>query len=288
MFGDDQLLEFVLERAGLGLGRADDRDEAGQDLDHVGVAAEPAGAVLQVGVELLRVGQRLLRGEHRFGVPGGELAAVVGRTGLHEQRPSLRRARDVERPADPEVLPGEVHRVDPGRVGVDTRGLVADLGTVLPAVPQPDGHVDELGRAPVALPVAGGVVKTEVLRGRLGRGRDDVPAGPAAADVIERGEPAGEVVRVVVGGGRGGDQPDPAGHPGQRGEQDGRLERAARTVFRVAPQRRAVGQEDRVEGAAFGAFAPGWSSARGRGSRTGRFPAAARPPHDARSPSGTR
>ena len=200
-----------------------------------------SGAVLQVGVELLRVGQRLLRGEHRLGVPGGELAAVLGRAGLDQQRPPLRRARDVERPADAEVLAGEVDRVDPGRVRVAAGGLVTDLRAVLPAVPQRHGHVDELGRALVALPVAGDLVEAEVLRGRLGGGGDDVPARPAAADVIERGEPAGQVERVVVGRGRGGDQPDVAGHPGQRGEQQGRLERAARAVRGVAPQRRGVG-----------------------------------------------
>jgi hypothetical protein len=142
--------------------------------------------------------------------------------------------------------------MDAAVVGVDTRRLVADLRAVLPAVPEPDRHVGELRGPPVALPVRRVVVEPEVQRGvSPGRG-DDVPAGPATADVVQRGEPAGQVVGLVVGGRRGGDEPDPAGHPGQRGEQHGRLERAARTVPGVPPQRGPVGQEDRVEGTALG------------------------------------
>jgi len=57
VFGDDELLQFCFERVGLGLGGADDRDQAGQDLYLLWVAGLFSGAVLEVGVELLRIGQ---------------------------------------------------------------------------------------------------------------------------------------------------------------------------------------------------------------------------------------
>ena len=44
MVRHDELLQLVLQRPRLGFGRADDRDQAGQDLDLVGVAAQPTGA----------------------------------------------------------------------------------------------------------------------------------------------------------------------------------------------------------------------------------------------------
>ena len=77
VLGDDQLLQFLLKRAGFRLGRADGGDQARQDLDLIGVTVQAAGPGLQVGVELLRVGQRLLSGEHRLRVPCRELAPVV-------------------------------------------------------------------------------------------------------------------------------------------------------------------------------------------------------------------
>ena len=253
----------------------------GRILTSVRVAAQPPGPGLQVGVERLRVGQRLLGGEHRLGVTGGELPAVRRRTRLDQQRAALRRARDIERTADPEELALVVDRVNAAVVGVDARRLVADLRAVLPAVPEPDGHVDELRRPPVALPVSRIVVEPEVLRGvPPGRGHD-VPAGPAAADVVQRGEPAGQVVRLVVRGRRGSDEPDPAGHPGQRGEQHGRLERAARPVPGVphsaGPSARKI--ESKVPRSAIWARLPVARSVW----RTGRCPAAAMPPRDARS-----
>ena len=196
----DQLFQLVAERAGLGLGRADHRHDARQDLELAGVPAEPAGPPLHVRVELLAVGQGLLRGEDRLGVAGRELPAVLRRPGLHQQRAALRRAGHVQRAADPEVAALVVHPVDPGRVGVDAGRLVAQFGAVLPAVPQPDRHVHELGGPRVPLLVARPVIQAEVLRGgRVGRGHD-VPPGPPAADVIEGREPPGQVVRLVVGG----------------------------------------------------------------------------------------
>jgi len=145
-----------LQCPGFGLGRADGWHQAGQDLDLVRVAADTADAGLQVGVELLRVAERLLGGEHRLGVPGGELPAVVRRARLDQERAALRRPGHVERPADLEELALVVDLVDAAVVGVDARRLVAEFRAVLPAVPQPDRHVGELGSPAVALGVGPG------------------------------------------------------------------------------------------------------------------------------------
>src|SRR3712207_6854511 len=61
-----------------------------------GVAPARRRALLEVGVEVGRRALVEVRREHRFRVPGGEAAAGVGRAGLHEDRPSLRRARRSE------------------------------------------------------------------------------------------------------------------------------------------------------------------------------------------------
>src|SRR5579859_6482975 len=70
--------------------------------------------------------------------------------------------------------------------------------------------------------------------------------------MVVTGAPAGQVVRLIVGGGGGGDQSDVLGDRGERGEQHGGFERAGRAAAQVVPQHRAVGEEQRVELAAFG------------------------------------
>ena len=88
---------------------------------------------------------------------------------------------------------------------------VADEGVVRPAVPQSRHHVVELARAAIALAVLHVLVEPEIQRRvRIGGG-DDVPAGAAAADVVERGEPARDVIGRVEGGRAGGDEADMLG-----------------------------------------------------------------------------
>src|SRR5205807_1282387 len=103
------------------------------------------------------------------------------------------------------------------------------------------------GGAFIAFPVLRQAVEVEVTRGVQPGGGDDVPARPPAADVVERGEAASQVVRLVVGGGRGGDQADVLRDSGERGQQDGWFQRAGRAAAEVVPQHRSVGQEQRVE-----------------------------------------
>ena len=78
---------------------------------------------------------------------------------------------------------------------------VADEGVVGAAVPQTGDDIVELARAAIALVVLDMLVEAEIERGvRIGGG-DDVPAGAAAADMVERGEAARDVIGLVEGGG---------------------------------------------------------------------------------------
>ena len=94
---------------------------------------------------------------------------------------------------------------------IDAALDVADEGVVGPAVPQAGHHVVELARAAIALAVLHVLVEAEIQR-RIGiGGGDDVPAGAAAAEVIERGEAARDVIGRVEGGRAGGDEADVLG-----------------------------------------------------------------------------
>ena len=85
-----------------------------------------------------------------------------------------------------------------------------------------------------------GVRSGVVDQRRVLPGGHDVPSRAATAHVVDRGEPAGQVVRVVVGGGGGGDQADAFGGGRDRGEQRGGLQRPGRPPAHVAEQRGAL------------------------------------------------
>jgi hypothetical protein len=96
------------------------------------------------------------------------------------------------------------------------------------------------------------LVEAEVQR-RVGiGGGDDVPAGAAAADMVQRGEAAGDVVGLVVGGRGGRHQADMLGHRRQRRQQGEGLERGHRVAalqrrHRHVQHRQVVGHEEGVE-----------------------------------------
>ena len=117
--------------------RADHRRDAGQDLDAGrGRGRRAATRGLEVAVEVLALGEGLLRGEDGLGVAGGEVLAVLRRAGLHEQRLALRRARDVQRPADPELRARVVDLVHPVGVGEDAGVGVEDAARRPPSCPR--------------------------------------------------------------------------------------------------------------------------------------------------------
>ncbi len=93
---------------------------------------------------------------------------------------------------------------------------IADEGVVGPAVPQARDHIEELARPLVAFAMLHVILKAEIQRGiGIGCG-DEIPAGAAAADVVERREFARDVIGLIEGGRCGGDKSDPLGHRCER------------------------------------------------------------------------
>jgi hypothetical protein len=119
-------------------------------------------AGIQPGVIGLGAGEIDLGGVDHVGVGGGDLLALLGRAGLHQDRPALRRRRRVERAAHREVLAAVIEHVELGRVVELARRLVVDEGVRFPAVPQAGDDVDELLRPIVARVVVEVRVAAEV------------------------------------------------------------------------------------------------------------------------------
>ncbi len=113
-------------------------------------------------------------------------------------------------------------------------------------------------RPAVAEPVLHMRVAAEIIRLLLAPRGDDVPADAAFGDVVERGELARDVVGLVVGGRRAGDEAEALRHRGERADHGQRLEHVdarvvgeLRVVLRRMAHRDAVGPEHEVEAGAF-------------------------------------
>ena len=251
MPGVDESVEFLLQPPGFGLGGPDDRNNARKNLDRLRVPAGCGRSLLQVRIEALCLWQRLLGGENRFGVAGGEVLAVFRGARLDNHRVALDGARHIQGALDAEIRAGVVDRMDAGVVPPNPGVLVPDGGPVLPAVPELARDVKEF-RSPLIPQRVGRLVLQREVPGRsVTGGGHDVPPCPAAADVIHGGEPPGQVVGVVVGGGGRRDEPDAFGDGGDGRQQYGRLEAAVRALSDVAVQYWRVREEDRVERSAF-------------------------------------
>ncbi len=214
-------------------------------------------AALDVRIERLRVVEPVLRGEDHFRAARRKLAAHVRRAGLHEHRMPLRRARDVQRAAHAEVRPVMIEHVQLAMIEMQAGRLVLDECVVLPAVPEPGHDALELVGARVAIGVREVGRRAEVRRFVGHHRRDEIPPGATAAQVVERRELAGDVVRRVVGRRRGRDQADAMRDGRQRGEQRERLERigaraAAQRIDVAALCGDDVRDEQRIELAALG------------------------------------
>ena len=124
-------------------------DEAGRHDRHVlGIAAGLLHAALHVGAKRLAGLHVRQRGEHHLGGFGGELAPDVGGAGLHDHRPALHRARDVERAFHRQVFALVVEHMHLVGIEEDAALDVADEGVVGPGIPQAGDDVIELARAP--------------------------------------------------------------------------------------------------------------------------------------------
>ena len=242
-----QLVEFLPERPGLGFSGAEVGADAGKYQEFVRVPALRGRQRLDVGIELLGALQRLVRGEHGLGVLGGERLPVGRGTCLYVDRPALRGPRGVQRPFHAEVFALVPNRMDPGGIGENARAGVGHHRAVLPAVPELAHHLDEFVRPGVALGVRRVLVQAEVPGGPFRTGGDDVPAGTPAAQVVQRREEPGRVVRLQVRGAGRADQADPFRGDGDRGQPGERLDPEPGGVLHVAFQRRAVRVEHRVQ-----------------------------------------
>ncbi|KAG0932329.1 hypothetical protein G6F31_016567 [Rhizopus arrhizus] len=132
----DQILERLEFLFGFFLRAPDDGEDARHDLDAVGVSAVLRRAMPDVAVELARLVERLMRHEDDFGRARRQVAASLGRAGLHHDRPALRRASDVQRAADGEVLALMVKGVVLAGIEEFAGVLVPDERVVFPGVPQ--------------------------------------------------------------------------------------------------------------------------------------------------------
>ncbi len=71
--------------------------------------------------QILRRGFRHMRGEHRVGMPCREAAANAGQSRLHQHRPALRTARDVEGSRDGVEIAAVLDRSNAVRLGAGRR-----------------------------------------------------------------------------------------------------------------------------------------------------------------------
>ena len=240
----------------LGVGVAEHERGRGQDQQLAAGAAELGQPAFHVGVEGLPGLQRGVAGEDRIRRRGGEVAALVGVARLEDHRASLRGARHVE-------LPGDVEERVPVAEGPRCRGgqELAGAGVgqdlvAVPGVPQLVRRGQE-GPGPLVAVALGQVAAAaEVLPGEGVPGGDHVPRRPPAGEVVEAGELAGYLVRLVERGVDRAGQPDVLGHRGQGGQdREGvgpadHVEVVDQPVLLAQPQ--SFGEEQEVELASLG------------------------------------
>ncbi|MCY1216913.1 hypothetical protein D9M72_288030 [compost metagenome] len=243
----NQVDQLVAALPRLRLGGADDGGQPRQHLDRVRAAPQRFGTRVDLALVGQRFLERLRRGEHRLGMPCGQLAPVAGAAGLEQHRMALRRPRQVQRALHVEEGAMVRHRLQPGGIDKAPVVLVADQGIVFPAVPQRLDEIRELVGTRIALSVVRRRGAAEVAcRAGIRRGHH-VPARAAATDMVQRGKAPRDVIGLVVAGGGRGHQSDMGSRRGDAGQQQGRLQRRDRPEMDLVGDRRIVGQEDRVE-----------------------------------------
>jgi hypothetical protein len=113
---------------------------------------------------LLRVREIVPALEYHLCRLGRNLAARLRRACLHDHRPALDWARDVERAAHGQKWPLVIEHVHPLGIEKDAVLDVTDEGVVRPAIPQAGDNVEELARPPVARLVFDMLVQSEIHR----------------------------------------------------------------------------------------------------------------------------
>ena len=242
-----QLVDLTRQPLRFGFGGGDYRTKARQDQHVLGPASLGSRQLFQVGIKVLRGGFRHMGGEHRIGMPSRELAAGIGRSCLDQHRPSLRTARDVERPRDGIEIAAVLDRPDAVWLCVKTGGAIVDHGVGRPTVPEVFHHLHELFTAGIAVGMADLAAAAVVLRRGGEPRRHDIPGGAALADVIDRRELASQVERLRIRGRGGCDQSDPLCHHRDRRQHGDRLEPGTRRLRNVPAERQLIREKDRIE-----------------------------------------
>jgi len=183
-----------------GLGRGLGRygiDEM-RDLDLVRIAVKARHLRFELRVVALAGFDIGIDDENHLAPARAEQFAAAARSGLDNDRMALRRARHRERSARAEKVALIVEAVNLVRLGEQARGLVLNDGVVIPSVPVPEHDLHEFVGAVVAQIVADRRGAAHILRFAVIERGDDVPGGAAVRHQIERGEEAGNVVRLVI------------------------------------------------------------------------------------------
>ena len=145
---------------------------------------------------------------------------------------ALRRARHGERTARLEELALVIEPLHLARVGVAAGLLVDDDGAVVPRVPMPEHDLHELVGPVVAQVVLQVLLAPHVERFAIVDRGHHVPGRAPVRHQIERGEAAGDVEGLEVGGRAGGGEAQLRGHRAHGHQHDQRVHlRGADAVF---------------------------------------------------------
>ena len=187
-----------------------------------------------------------------LGVLRREILSALRRSGLHQQRPALRRPRRVERPAHPEPSP----------VVVDGVHLRRDRRTPRSRRRGRRASSSQLSHSAVATSTNSAARSYRPRwSGTSSRPKLAASSAPAEVTMFQPARPplmwsseanCGQGVRLVVAGGRGGDQADVLGGGRDRRQQRDRLEDRLGVVLDPRPDRETVGEEHRIQLASFG------------------------------------
>ncbi len=185
----------------------------------------------------------------------GELPPAVGVACLQDHGVHLRASRRCERAGNVEI---QALVLETGRAGCQELTLLLVGGDRVrrPGLPQLTRGLHELGGAHVPVTAVQVAAAAEVLAGeRVGR-RHHVPPGPAAGQVVKRGELAGDLVRLVVRRLDGPGQAQVVGHRGDRREHGDRVRAADHVqvvdLAALLAQPQPFGEEEEVERAGLG------------------------------------
>ena len=199
--------------------------------------------------------------ENDFRPTRGEVAAAIGCPGLDENRPALRRAADIERPAHGKPLAVVIDGPHQSGIGKSRRFGIQDEGAVAPAIPKLAGDIEKFVGPVVALVARELVLQPEIGGLRLLERGDDVPCRAAAAQMVERRHGAGDGEGMEIGGRYRAREAKIFGRSGHGRENEQRIEpqRTERAIAQLAvelaliPVRNCqnVGKENEIEAAVF-------------------------------------